>query len=109
MASDTTKRGLERLICTALTGHPCDPLTAGTVAEPSAGYGGVSATLPSLKQAFQRAPLRRMLLGVALLELLQVDQLPANCRQARGFRQAHKTEVGLGIVKGEQESRDIAF
>ena len=41
MASDTTKRGLERLICIALTGHPCDPLTAGTVAEPSAGYGGV--------------------------------------------------------------------
>lgn len=28
MTTDTTERGLERLICTALTGSPCD---AGTV------------------------------------------------------------------------------
>ena len=41
MATDTTERGLERLICTALTGHPCDPRPAGTVAEPAAVYGGV--------------------------------------------------------------------
>ena len=40
-ASDTTERGLERLICTALAGHPCDPPAEGTVAEPPAGYGGV--------------------------------------------------------------------
>ena len=25
MTTDTTERGLERLICTALTGSPCDP------------------------------------------------------------------------------------
>lgn len=25
MTSDTSERGLERLICTALTGLPCDP------------------------------------------------------------------------------------
>ncbi|MEK6776070.1 MAG: hypothetical protein AABY87_04205 [bacterium] len=25
MKSDTSERGLERLICTALTGAPCDP------------------------------------------------------------------------------------
>ena len=25
MTTDTSERGLERLICTALTGHPCDP------------------------------------------------------------------------------------
>ena len=41
MTTDTSERGLERLICTALTGRPCDPPAAGTVAEPSAGYGGV--------------------------------------------------------------------
>ena len=41
MTTDTSERGLERLICTALTGHPCDPPAAGTVAEPSAVYGGV--------------------------------------------------------------------
>ena len=41
MTTDTSERGLERLICTALSGHPCGPSANGTVAEPSAGYGGV--------------------------------------------------------------------
>ena len=41
MSTDTSERGLERLICTALTNHPCDPPKAGTVGEPPAGYGGV--------------------------------------------------------------------
>ena len=41
MTTDTSERGLERLICTALAGHPCEPPSANTVAEPSAGYGGV--------------------------------------------------------------------
>ena len=39
--SDTSERGLERLICTALAGHPCDPPAEGTIADPPAGYGGV--------------------------------------------------------------------
>ena len=39
--TDTTERGLERLICTALAGHACDPPKAGQVSEPRAGYGGV--------------------------------------------------------------------
>ena len=41
MRTDTSERGLERLICTALAGHPCEPPVAGTVAEPPADYGGV--------------------------------------------------------------------
>ena len=41
MTTDTSERGLERLICSALTGHPCDPPKAGTVGEPAAAYGGV--------------------------------------------------------------------
>ena len=41
MSTDTTERGLERLICTALTGHPCDRPRAGVVVEPPAAYGGV--------------------------------------------------------------------
>ena len=44
MAMDTTERGLERLICTALSGHPCDPPAEGAVAESPAGYGGVGWT-----------------------------------------------------------------
>ena len=41
MATDTTEQALERLICTALAGHPCDPPAEGAVADPPAGYGGV--------------------------------------------------------------------
>ena len=41
MTTDTSERGLERLICTALGGQPCEPPATGTMAEPPAGYGGV--------------------------------------------------------------------
>ncbi len=41
MTTDTSERELERLICTVLTGHPCDPPKEGTVGEPAVGYGGV--------------------------------------------------------------------
>ena len=41
MRTDTSERGLERLICTVLTGHPCDPPKAGRVGEAHSGYGGV--------------------------------------------------------------------
>ncbi|MCH7823715.1 MAG: type I restriction endonuclease subunit R [Acidobacteria bacterium] len=41
MSTDTSERGLERLICVALTGQPCDPPKAGEVAELQADYGGV--------------------------------------------------------------------
>ena len=41
MTTDTSERGLERLICTALAGHPCEPPpAANTSGEPSASYGG---------------------------------------------------------------------
>ncbi len=41
MKTDTSERGLERLICTAMTGHPCDPGggAADRVAERPAVYG----------------------------------------------------------------------
>jgi len=42
MTTDTSERGLERLICTALAGHPCEPPpAANTSGEPPASYGGV--------------------------------------------------------------------
>jgi len=40
MTTDTSERGLERLICTALTGAPCDPTQPGAVREPTPTYGG---------------------------------------------------------------------
>ena len=39
MTTDTTERGLESLICTALTGSPCDAGQAGVVRERPAAYG----------------------------------------------------------------------
>ena len=40
-ATDTSERGLERLICTALTGHACDPPNDGSETEAPTRYGGV--------------------------------------------------------------------
>ena len=40
MPTDTSERGLERLICTTLAGHPCDPPPGPTVGEPPAPYTG---------------------------------------------------------------------
>jgi type I restriction enzyme R subunit len=40
MTTDTSERGLERLICTALTGAPCDPPQPGVAREPTPAYGG---------------------------------------------------------------------
>ncbi len=39
MTTDTSERGLERLICMALTGAPCDPPQGGAVRERPASYG----------------------------------------------------------------------
>ena len=43
MTTDTSERGLERLICTALTGHPCDPPKPGELPQPTeAGAAAVA-------------------------------------------------------------------
>ena len=39
MTTDTSEKGLERLICTALTGAPCDPTPEGRVSERATSYG----------------------------------------------------------------------
>ena len=39
MTTDTSEKGLESLICTALTGSPCDPAQSGVVRERPASYG----------------------------------------------------------------------
>ena len=44
MSTDTSEAGLERHICIALAGHPCEPPRADVVGEPSASYGGVGWT-----------------------------------------------------------------
>ena len=39
MTTDTSEEGLERLICSAMTGCPCDPSPSGAVHERPASYG----------------------------------------------------------------------
>ncbi len=39
MTTDTSEKGLERLICTALTGAACDPPQNGVIAERPSSYG----------------------------------------------------------------------
>ncbi len=39
MTTDTSESGLETLICTALTGHPCDPAATDGLRERPAAYG----------------------------------------------------------------------
>ena len=41
MATDTSERGLERLVCTGLTGHPCDPPQGSRIAEAHPADRGV--------------------------------------------------------------------
>ena len=41
MTTDTSEQGLERLICIALTGDPCEPPKADSVREGHGSYGGV--------------------------------------------------------------------
>ena len=62
----------------------------------------------SPKEPFERVALGLVLLGIRLLEPLQVHQLPANGGQVSGFGNADQAEVRLGIMKGEQEGGDVA-
>ena len=42
MTTDTSERGLERLICTALTGHPCDQSSVSSGISASSGDSGAA-------------------------------------------------------------------
>jgi type I restriction enzyme, R subunit len=53
MTSDTSERGLERLICTALAGHPCEPIERG-MSESPASFGG-AGWIGGFAQDYDRA------------------------------------------------------
>ena len=53
MKTDTSEKGLERLICIGLTGSPCDPGSPRTIAEAGAPYGG-SGWLPGDPADYER-------------------------------------------------------
>ena len=81
MTTDTTERGLERLICTAMTGTPCDPGLPDPVRDAKPPYGG-TGWLGGDPSAYDReycvdlAQLRRFLTGTqeSAAATLDLDQ-----------------------------------
>ena len=76
MATDTSELGLERLICTALAGHTCEPPGAATVGEPPAGYGGVG-WIGGNYHDYDREYCVDLVQLTAFLRNTQPDSLPA--------------------------------
>ena len=76
MTTDLTERGLERLICKALTGDPCDPPSGATVREPPPGYGGVGWS-PGNHHDYDRGYCVDVVQLSAFLDTTQPDSAPA--------------------------------
>jgi type I restriction enzyme R subunit len=76
--TDISERGLERLICRALTGGPCDPETAqaGTIREPGTSYGGSGWTCGSFEDFDREYCVDLAQLG-AFLQATQPDSAEA--------------------------------
>ena len=76
MTTDLTERGLERLICEAMTGDPCDPPAARTVGERLAPYGGVGWS-PGNHHDYNREYCVDLVQLGAFLRATQPDAAPA--------------------------------
>ncbi len=104
MPTDTSERGLERLICTALTGYPCDPGegVADRVRDAQPGYGGVGWVCGA-PEDYDRAHCVDMAQLAAFLratqpELADVLALDEDGPARRKF---------LGRLQGEVERRGV--
>ncbi len=76
MTTDLTERGLERLICKALAGDPCEPPSGPTVREPPPGYGGVGWS-PGNHHDYDREHCVDLVQLRAFLHATQPDSAPA--------------------------------
>ena len=76
MTTDLTERGLECLICEALTGDPCDPPSGRTVGERLAPYGGVGWS-PGNHHDYNREYCVDLIQLRAFLHATQPDSAPA--------------------------------
>ena len=76
MTTDFTERGLERLICEALAGDPCDPPSGRTVGERLAPYGGVGWS-PGNHHDYNREYCVDLVQLGAFLRATQPDAAPA--------------------------------
>ena len=97
MTTDLTERGLERLICKALTGDPCDPPAHGTVGEPPRTYGGVGWS-PGNHHDYNREYCLDLVQLRTFLHTTQPDSAPAlrldeDCPTRRKFLARLQGEV----------------
>ena len=97
MTTDLTERGLERLICKALTGDPCDPPSGATVGEPPPTYGGVGWS-PGNHHDYNREHCVDLIQLHAFLKATQPDAAPAlrlteDCPTRRKFLARLQGEV----------------
>ena len=76
MTTDTTERGLERLICLSLTGDPCNPPAGPTVGDPISIGNGVGWT-PSNHHDYDRAYCVDLVQLRTFLDESQPDSAPA--------------------------------
>ncbi|WP_419167141.1 type I restriction endonuclease subunit R [Candidatus Palauibacter sp.] len=76
MTTDLTERGLERLICEALAGDPCDPPSGRTVGERPRPYGGVGWS-PGNRHDYNREYCVDLIQLRAFLDATQPDSAPA--------------------------------
>ena len=84
MTTDTSELGLEALICTALTGHPCDPNQPSTMVERPSAYG------PGWHGGFPKDYDREHCVDLAQLALFLHDSQP-------------ETASALGLTPGNSE------
>ena len=97
MTTDLTERGLERLICKALTGDPCDPPSGRTVGEPPPTYGGVGWS-PGNHHDYNREHCVDLIQLRTFLHTTQPDTAPAlrldeDCPTRRKFLARLQNEV----------------
>ena len=104
MTTDTSERGLERLICTALTGSPCDAVLAqtgleGEAATPSGGAGWICGAPEDYDREYT----------VALVQLLAflVDTQPDAFEGLRFEDDGPARRKFLARLQGEVSKRGI--
>lgn len=104
MKTDTSERGLERLICRALTGGPCDPETtqSGMVRESGTPYGGNGWTCGS-PEDFDREYCVDLAQLRAFLQATQPDQAEALNLDAPGPTR----QKFLARLQGEISKRGV--
>jgi len=100
MTTDTSERGLERLICTALAGDACEPSREHGVRRPMPGYGGVG-WIPGDWQDYDR----EYCLDMAQLSAFLRETQPEGCDALELVQDGPTRRKFLARLQGEISRR----